>query len=82
MRTYKEYLIPETIDYEELKYLVSIGSRVLVKIKMMDAPDTIVELILSQDSWDNGEFYPLSDSDIKLLKRRAVIILGLYYNIN
>ena len=31
MRTYKEYLIPETIDYEELKYLVNIGSNVLVK---------------------------------------------------
>ena len=82
MRTYKEYLIPETIDHEELRYLVSIGSRVLVKIKMMDEPDTIVELILSQDSWNNGEFYPLSDSDIKLLERRSVIILGLYYNIN
>ena len=44
MRTYKEYLIPETIDHEELRYLVSIGSCVLVKLKTMHDPDPIVEL--------------------------------------
>ena len=84
MRTYKEYLIPETIDHEELRYLVSIGSKVLVKIDMMDWPDAIVELIpkLCQNSWDNGEFYPLTDSDIVLLKRRSIKIFGLCYYIN
>lgn len=80
MRYYKEYLIPETIDYEELKYLVSIGSKVLVKIEMMDGPDTIVELILNQGSFDNGKFYPLSNSDIKLLEKIYIFPLNYYIN--
>jgi hypothetical protein len=80
MRTYKEYLIPETIDHEELKYLISIGSCVLVKIQMMDYPDTIVELILSQGSFDNNEFYPLSDSDIKLLETTYIFPINYYIN--
>jgi hypothetical protein len=80
MKTYKEYLIPETIDYEEIRYLLSIGSRVLVKIEMMDEPDTIVELILSQGPFDNNKFCPLSDSDIKLLG--AIYIWPIHYYIN
>lgn len=78
MRTYKEYLIPETIDHKELKYLLSIGSRILVKIEMFDSPDTIVELILSQGLIGNGELYPLSDSDIKLLETIYIFPLNYY----
>lgn len=80
MRTYKEYLIPETIDHEELRYLISIGSKVLVKIKMMNCSDAIVELILKQGSFVNRKFDPLSDSDIKLLE--TTCIFTLYYYIN
>lgn len=69
MRYYKEYLIPETIDHKELRYLVSIGSCVLVKLKTIYDPDPIVELFPGCSSWDNYEFYPLSDSDIILLEK-------------
>lgn len=82
MRTYKEYLIPKTIDHEELRYLVSIGSRVLVKIAIMDEPDTIVELFPDHGLWDNDTFYPLSDSDIVLLEKRSVRIYYLEYNVD
>ena len=80
MRTYKEYLIPETIDHEELRYLISIGSKVLVKIKMMNCSDAIVELILKQGSFVNRKFDPLSDSDIKLLETTCIFTLNYYIN--
>lgn len=81
MRTYKEYLIPETIDHEELRYLVSIGSKVLVKVKT-DIGIYVVNLIPTTQSWINYNFFPLSHSDIVLLERRSVEIYGLYYKIN
>lgn len=77
MRTYKEYLIPETIDYEELKYLVSIGSRVLVKIEHPDLRNTIVELFSINKTGVNYNMYPLSTSDIYLIKRN---IMKIYFH--
>lgn len=81
MRTYKEYLIPETIDHEELRYLVSIGSHVLVKINA-DIGVVIVDLIPITESGFNYDFSPLSHSDIVLLERQSIDIYGLHYSIN
>lgn len=76
MRTYKEYLIPETIDHEELRYLVSIKSHVLVKIKHPNFGDTIVELLPSNMAGVNYNMCPLSISDIYLIKRN---IMNIYF---
>ena len=78
MRTYKEYLIPETIDYEELKYLVNIGSRILVKIEHPNFGDTIVELVSENRTGVNYNMCPLSTSDIYLIKRNMINIC--FYN--
>lgn len=74
MKTYKEYLIPETIDHEELKYLVNIGSHVLVKIKHPNFGDTIVELVSENGTGVNYNMCPLSISDIYLIKRNMINI--------
>lgn len=74
MRTYKEYLIPETIDHEEIKYLVSIGSKVLVRVKHPNLGNTIVELFPDNRIGVNYDIYPLSISDIYLIKRNIVSI--------
>lgn len=82
MRTYEEYLIPETIDHEELRYLVSIGSKVLVKVRT-DIGLVIVNLIPKIELPEiNYNFSPLSDSDIVLLEKLATDIYGFYYNID
>lgn len=81
MRTYKEYLIPETINHEELRYLVSIGSKVLVKVRT-DIGSVIVNLIPGIALDINYNFSPLSHSDIILLEKRSVDIYGLYYKIS
>lgn len=81
MRTYKEYLIPETIDHEELRYLVSIGSKVLVKAST-NIGLVIVNLIPTTMSGFNYHFYPLSHSDIVLLEKRDICIHGMYYKID
>lgn len=81
MRTYKEYLIPETINHEELRYLVSIGSKVLVKVHT-NIGLVIVNLISGIAPDINYNFSPLSHSDIVLLERQSVEIYGLYYKIN
>lgn len=77
MRTYKEYLIPETIDHKEIKYLLSIGSRVLVKIKHPNFGNTIVELVPENRTGVNYKMYPLLISDIYLIKRN---IISIYFN--
>lgn len=81
MRTYKEYLIPETIDHEELRYLLSIGSKVLVKAHI-NIGLVIVNLIPGIVLDINYNFSPLSHSDIVLLEKRSVDIYGLYYQIS
>ena len=81
MRTYKEYLIPETIDHKELRYLLSIGSKVLVKVHTATGL-VIVNLIPGITLDINYNFSPLSHSDIVLLEKRSVDIYGLYYNIS
>lgn len=82
MRTYKEYLIPETIDHEELRYLVSIGSKVLVKVHTYIGL-AIVNLIPIIESCEiNYIFSPLSHADIVLLEKLSVDIYDLYYYIN
>lgn len=81
MRYYKEYLIPETINHEEIRYLVSIGSKVLVKVRT-DIGLFIVNLIPGIVCDINYNFSPLSHSDIVLLEKLSVDIYGLYYNIN
>lgn len=80
MRTYREYLIPETIDHEELRYLVSIGSKVLVNFNHRFMGNIIVELIPDDSIKINSDFSPLSNFDIYFLKRNMVIIhFKLYY---
>lgn len=74
MRTYKEYLIPETIDYEEIKYLVSIGSKVLVRVKHPNLGNTIVELFPDNKIGVNHNICPLSISDMYLIKRNTMYI--------
>lgn len=81
MRTYNEYLIPETIDHEELRYLVSIGSKVLVKVRT-NIGLVIVNLIPGIALDINYNFFPLSHSDIVLLEKRSVDIYCLYYKID
>ena len=81
MRTYKEYLIPETIDHKELRYLISIGSKVLVKANT-NIGVVIGNLIPITVSGFYYDFSPLSHSDIVLLEKRSVHIYGLYYKIN
>lgn len=69
MRTYEEYLIPETIDHEELRYLVSIGSKVLVKTyHPLSFSEIICQLIPSDEKKLNQEFCPLLESDLIELK--------------
>jgi hypothetical protein len=82
MRTYKEYLIPETIDHEELRYLVSIGSHVLVNFNHDFMGDIIVELVPDDSIKINSDFSPLSDSDIYFLERNMVNIHFKLYKIN
>lgn len=79
MRTYKEYLIPETIDHEELRYLVSIGSKVLVNFNHRFMGNIIVELVPDNDVRINSDFSPLSNSDINYLKIGDNIYYKLYY---
>lgn len=74
MRTYKEYLIPETIDYEEIKYLVSIGSKVLVRVKHPNLGNTIVELFPDNKIEVNYDICSLSISDMYLIKRNIIYI--------
>lgn len=82
MRTYEDYLIPETIDHEELRYLVSIGSKVLVKVRT-DIGLVIVNLIPKIEPPEiNYNFSPLSDSDIVLLEKLSTDIYCFYYNID
>lgn len=81
MRTYKEYLIPETIDHEELRYLLSIGSKVLVKVHT-NIGLVIVHLIPGIALDINYNFFPLSHYDIVLLEKRSVDIYSLYYKID
>lgn len=82
MRTYKEYLIPEIIDHEELRYLVSIGSKVLVNFNHRFMGNTIVELIPDDSIKINSDFSPLSNSDIYFLERNMVNIYFKLYKIN
>ena len=79
MRTYKEYLIPETIDYEELRYLVSIGSKILVNFNHRFMGKIIVELVPDNDVQINSDFSPLSNSDINYLKNGDNIYYKLFY---
>lgn len=80
MRTYKEYLIPETIDHEELRYLVSIGSHVLVNFNHDFMGDIIVELVPDSSVRINSKLTPLSNFDIECLKRNIIDIhYKLYY---
>lgn len=83
MRTYKEYLIPETIDHKELKYLVSIGSNVLVKTYH---PTLFFEIICqlwpSNEEKLNQEFSPLTESDIHKLTWNMVSIHYINYYTN
>ena len=74
MRTYKEYLIPETIDHEELRYLVSIGNKVLVRMNLPNLGNTIVELFPINRTGVNYNMCPLSTSDIYLIKRNIASI--------
>lgn len=74
MRTYKEYLIPETIDYEEIKYLLSIGSKVLVRVKHPNLGNTIVELFPDNRIGINYDICPLSIPDMYLIKRNIIYI--------
>lgn len=74
MRTYKEYLIPETIDLKEIRYLVSMGSRVLVQIDLPNLGNTIVELFPINRTGVNYNMCPLSTSDIYLIKRNIISI--------
>jgi hypothetical protein len=77
MRTYKEYLIPETINHEELRYLVSIGSKVLVKTyHPLFFFEIICQLIPSDKKKLNQEFCPLLESDLIELKCG---LLNMYY---
>ena len=82
MRTYKEYLIPETINYEEIKYLLSIGSKVLVNFNHRFMGNIIVELIPDDSIKINSDFSPLSNSDIYFLERNMVNIHFKLYKIN
>lgn len=79
MRTYKEYLIPETIDHKELKYLVSIGSKILVNFNHRFMGNIIVELVPDSDVRINSDFSPLSNSDVDCLKSWDNIYYELYY---
>ena len=79
MRTYKEYLIPETIDHEELRYLVSIGSKVLVNFNHRFMGNIIVELVPDSNVQINYDFSPLTNSDINCLKNEDCIFYKLYY---
>lgn len=79
MRTYNGYLIPETIDHEELRYLVSIGSKVLVNFNHRFMGNVIVELVPDNDVRINSNFSPLSNSDINHLKMGDNIYYKLYY---
>lgn len=81
MRTYKEYLIPETINHEELRYLVSIGSKVLVKANS-GIGVVVVCLIPATAPEIDYDFSPLSHADIVLLEKREIGIHGLYYKVN
>lgn len=74
MRTYKEYLIPETIDYEEINYLLNIGSHVLVRVKHPNLGNAIVELFPDNKIGVNYDISPLSISDIDLIKRNLIYI--------
>lgn len=80
MKYYKEYLIPETIDHKELKYLVSIGSKVLVKANTNIGVviGCLTPITVSGFYYD---FSPLSHSDIVLLESRSIPIYSLYYKI-
>jgi hypothetical protein len=82
MRTYKEYLIPEIIDHKELRYLVSIGSKVLVNYNHRFMGNIIVELIPDDSIMTNSDFNPLSNSDIYFLERNMVNIHFKLYKIN
>ena len=83
MRTYKEYLIPETIDHEELRYLVSIGSKVLVKTyHSLFFFEIICQLIPSDEKKLNQEFCPLLESDFIELKCGLLNIYYFKYFIN
>lgn len=82
MRTYNKYLIPKTINHEELRYLVSIGSKVLVRIKHPNVGNTIVELYPSNKSKVYYNILPLSSSDIDLIKRNIMCIYFYPFNIN
>lgn len=79
MRTYKEYLIPETIDHEELKYLVGIGSKILVNFNHHFMGNVIVELVPDNDVQINSDLSPLLNSDIDCLKNRGNIYYKCYY---
>lgn len=81
MRTYEEYLIPETIDHEELRYLVSIGSKVLVKIEHPNLRNVIVELFSINRPGVNYNMCPLSNSDIYLIKRNIMKIYFYHFYI-
>ena len=79
MRTYNGYLIPETIDHEELRYLVSIGSKVLVNFNHRFMGNIIVELVPDSDVQTNSDFSPLSNSDVNYLKNEDNSYYKLYY---
>lgn len=81
MRTYKEYLIPKTIDHEEIKYLLSIGSHILVRVKHPNLGNTIVELFPNNKIGVNYDICPLSISDMYLIKRNIIYIYFLPFYI-
>lgn len=80
MRYYKEYLIPETIDHEELRYLLSIGSHVLVKYQRYQGGIFAVELVPVYAHFINTNIFPLDCNDIELLKTRQLLIHFLNYS--
>lgn len=80
MKYYKEYLIPETIDHEELIYLLSIGSHVLVQYQRYQCGIIAAELVPVYAHFTNSNIFPLDCNNIELLKLRRLPIDFLNYS--